>query len=110
MCTGAAHNTRRGRESFRKRFPTVALIVERRDDRRCVYCGATALSSGCPLHFDHLDPKSRGGTDDPTNVVLSCRSCNSRRQHRSLWAWSRRARGLSFTALAIRAHAARVPS
>jgi 5-methylcytosine-specific restriction endonuclease McrA len=37
----------------------------------CHYCGAPA---GCR---DHRIPKSRGGTDDPANIVLACRRCNT---------------------------------
>ena len=29
--------------------------------------------------FDHLVPRSAGGTDDPANLHLACRACNLRR-------------------------------
>ena len=40
--------------------------------RRCVYCG----KQGVPFEVDHVYPKSRGGTDRISNLVLSCHDCN----------------------------------
>src|SRR3990167_10237380 len=33
---------------------------------------------------DHVIPKSCGGSDDPENLVLSCNSCNSRKNNK-IW-------------------------
>jgi 5-methylcytosine-specific restriction endonuclease McrA len=41
-------------------------------NRTCVYCGATDK----PLNLDHFHPKSRGGSDKVSNLVLSCVDCN----------------------------------
>lgn len=40
--------------------------------RTCAYCGA----SGVPLNIDHIRPRSRGGSDRVSNLVLACVSCN----------------------------------
>lgn len=48
--------------------------ILRRDNFRCHYCGATPESE--ELHVDHVIPRSLGGTDDPTNLVTACSSCN----------------------------------
>lgn len=40
--------------------------------RRCAYCGRENL----PLEVEHVVPKSRGGTDRVSNLVMSCRQCN----------------------------------
>ncbi len=37
----------------------------------CHYCGGRAQGA------DHVTPKSRGGTDEPSNLVPACTSCNS---------------------------------
>lgn len=96
------------RESLRKRLGRMADRIAARDGHACVYCGATAESSGAPLHLDHLTPRSAGGTDLPTNLVLACRSCNCRRHDMSLAEWARAAAPrLSFTARSIRAQARR---
>lgn len=43
--------------------------------RRCAYCGATHI----PLEVEHLIPKSRGGSDRLSNLVLACHDCNQRK-------------------------------
>jgi 5-methylcytosine-specific restriction endonuclease McrA len=43
--------------------------------RRCVYCHATDR----PFELDHVRPRSRGGSDRVSNLVLSCHECNSRK-------------------------------
>jgi len=40
--------------------------------RRCVYCGKQEV----PFEIDHVCPRSRGGTDRVSNLVLSCHDCN----------------------------------
>lgn len=93
---------------MRKRLGKLAWRIEARDGHACVYCGATAMSSGAQLHFDHLTPRSAGGSDEPTNLVLACRSCNSRRHDLSLSAWAKSARSyLLFTSESIRKQARR---
>jgi 5-methylcytosine-specific restriction endonuclease McrA len=108
MCNSAAHNSRPGRESLSKRLGRVAKQIAARDGNACVYCGATAASSGAHLHLDHLTPRVAGGADVATNLVLACRSCNSRRQNLTLAAWAAVASThLTFTATSIRAQARR---
>lgn len=41
-------------------------------NRRCAYCGATDV----PFEVEHLVPKSRGGSDRVSNLVIACRPCN----------------------------------
>jgi len=46
----------------------------RRDRHVCLYCGQTFGDRD--LTRDHIQPRSRGGTDRWTNVVTACRRCN----------------------------------
>lgn len=109
MATRAQHAARPNRESLSKRLGRVARQIAARDGYACVYCGATEASSGAHLHFDHLTPRSAGGEDKATNLVLACRSCNSRRQDLPLATWAKVAASkLTFTARSIRAQARRV--
>lgn len=85
----AAHNTRPNRESLSKRLGRVARQIKERDGHACTYCGGTQESTGAHLHLDHLTPKSAGGTDEATNLVLACRSCNSARKDMPLAKWCR---------------------
>lgn len=49
--------------------------VLKRDDHTCRYCGAKAPD--VTLTVDHVTPVALGGTDDASNLVAACRSCNS---------------------------------
>jgi hypothetical protein len=40
--------------------------------RPCWYCGETPAGT-----IDHRVPRSRGGADEPNNLVAACASCNS---------------------------------
>lgn len=48
--------------------------VLKRDEFRCAYCGTAAEAAD--LHVDHIVPTSRGGTDEITNLITACSSCN----------------------------------
>jgi hypothetical protein len=47
--------------------------ILKRDGFRCRYCGVTSV--GALLHVDHV-PSSKGGPDDPANLVTACSDCN----------------------------------
>lgn len=49
----------------------------------CSYCDATGVS----LNIDHLQPRSRGGSDRISNLVLACIPCNMAKGNRSLHAF-----------------------
>lgn len=57
----------------------LALYI--RDGFACAYCGRD-LRNAAPadVTLDHLLPRSSGGTNEPTNLVTACRSCNCSRQ------------------------------
>lgn len=104
------HDGRKGRESLSKRLGKVARQIAARDGHCCVYCGATAATSGAHLHLDHLTPRSHGGLDVATNLVMACRRCNSARQAMTVAQFAAYASvvyGLTFTARGIRAQARR---
>ncbi len=47
--------------------------------RQCAYC----KTSGVPLQVEHLIPKSRGGSDRASNLVIACDACNKRKGTRT---------------------------
>ena len=40
--------------------------------RLCAYCDAKNV----PLQIEHIQPKSRGGTDRVSNLTMACECCN----------------------------------
>lgn len=52
-----------------------------RDGHLCMYCGGEFSQEH--LTRDHLMPMSRGGKDRWSNVVTTCRSCNTRKGNRT---------------------------
>lgn len=61
-------------------FPleVLALVDERQGGRYCESCRAAGLSTppGEPLEVDHLQPLSRGGTNQWSNLGWKCRAHN----------------------------------
>ena len=49
-------------------------------NRTCAYCDATNV----PLDLEHIVPRSRGGSDRPSNLTLACRPCNERKGNQSI--------------------------
>ncbi len=49
--------------------------ILRRDNFKCVICGASA-DSGARLHVDHIIPIAKGGKSVPENLRTLCERCN----------------------------------
>ena len=62
----------------------------------CFYCGEPGTSR------DHVIPRSKGGSDEPSNVVIACQWCNSSKRNRTLEEW--RAHLEAVVRLAAEAH------
>jgi 5-methylcytosine-specific restriction endonuclease McrA len=67
---------------FRRQVTNTFLFA--RDDYRCQFCGRAGndLRHRECLTRDHLVPISRGGTNEWTNVVTACSTCNTRKGNR----------------------------
>lgn len=52
---------------------------------RCAYCFESTV-----LHMDHIDPLSRGGTHELSNVAPACLTCNSSKNSAILIVWMAR--------------------
>lgn len=44
---------------------------------RCEYCHAPEVVSNFSFEIEHVVPSVHAGTDEETNLALSCRSCNA---------------------------------
>jgi len=53
-----------------------------RDKFTCQYCNEIFRAE--ELTFDHVCPRSKGGRTEWTNVVTSCRTCNTKKGNKSL--------------------------
>lgn len=49
----------------------------------CSYCG----TADATMHVDHIEPRSRGGAHDWTNLTASCSSCNPSKGNKKLLHW-----------------------
>lgn len=52
----------------------IRFEVFKRDGFQCAYCGKSPPE--IILEIDHIDPISKGGTDDINNLITSCFDCN----------------------------------
>lgn len=64
--------------------PTKATrnLVWRDSNRRCAYCNKPLTKETFTL--DHVIPKSKGGSSDASNLVVSCIPCNESKANKSL--------------------------
>ena len=44
-------------------------------NRTCAYCNKTDV----PMEVEHINPRSRGGSNRISNLTLSCRPCNEKK-------------------------------
>jgi len=56
--------------------------VFKRDEFTCQYCGRKPPE--VILHVDHITPVSKGGSDDISNLITSCKDCNLGKSNISL--------------------------
>lgn len=61
------------------------LAIYLRDRFTCLYC-CRDLHDAAPMDItlDHLVPDSKGGSNDPRNLITACRACNCSRQDKPL--------------------------
>ena len=62
------------RRELASNYDLTFLELGRRDGFHCQHCHATK-----GLTIDHITPLIRGGTNDPDNLQLLCKTCNSRK-------------------------------
>lgn len=57
-----------------RQWRKLRLTILKRDYYTCAYCGGEANA------VDHIVPRAKGGTDEPTNLVAACTPCNTRKR------------------------------
>lgn len=69
----------KGRSVPGVRFSRVNVAL--RDDFKCQYCGVRL--SLAKATYDHVVPKSKGGTTSWTNIVIACKVCNGHKKDKT---------------------------
>lgn len=69
-----------GREAI---LPSVRKAVFERDGFVCAYCGGTDGR----FEIDHIQPWSRGGSNDLENLTVACQPCNRNKRDSTLEEW-----------------------
>lgn len=64
------------------------LAIAKSQKYRCAYCRIKITSAD--WHVDHIIPVSRGGSDDPKNLQLTCASCNLRKKDKDPLVFARK--------------------
>jgi 5-methylcytosine-specific restriction endonuclease McrA len=73
-------NSKRGYRGVQIR-KDLRLAIYLRDEFHCVYCGKNLhRAKQEDVTLDHLTPDSKGGSNEPKNLVTACRRCNCSRQ------------------------------
>src|SRR4051812_36503903 len=57
-------------------------VVARRAGHRCEYCHAPEVIFNFPFEVEHVQPTAHSGSEDDSNLCLSCRACNARKSDR----------------------------
>jgi 5-methylcytosine-specific restriction endonuclease McrA len=70
------------RDARKNLTKTLRFEVFKRDSFTCQYCGRKAPD--VLLQVDHIEPVSKGGTNDILNLITSCEDCNSGKSDRPL--------------------------
>lgn len=56
--------------------PDIRTLVRQRAQGACEFCGVTEADTGGALTVDHFQPRARGGSDTPENLLYCCYRCN----------------------------------
>jgi hypothetical protein len=74
---------RKGGNKIRRQIrKTTRFEVFKRDSFTCQYCGRKAPE--ILLVIDHIEPVSKGGTNDILNLITACKDCNAGKSDRQL--------------------------
>lgn len=64
--------------------PEKRWAIYARDGMACVYCGIAIEEMNGPATLDHVMAREVGGSNDESNLVCACGTCNSAKQDFSM--------------------------
>ena len=67
--------------------PKKRVALNIRDNCQCCYCGKQLILRTHDCTLDHVHPRHAGGSNDASNLVTACLSCNSSKQDCTLSSW-----------------------
>lgn len=67
--------------------PLKRLAIYLRDRFTCQWCGRDLAAAPGQLTLDHWRSRAAGGSNEHTNLLTSCHTCNSRRRERRAGDW-----------------------
>jgi len=70
------------------------LLAQRASDDQCPLCGELLGPFDDHLHIDHIHPRSKGGTNELSNLQVVHKTCNLRKSNKILKKVARRKKGL----------------
>jgi len=65
----------------------------KRQHGKCYWCDCEV---GDKYHVDHVIPLARGGSNDPSNLVIACPACNMNKKTKLPWEWKGNKKGRMF--------------
>ena len=78
-CLRMTSHSPEGRSDMRETWKELRRSILERDNFLCQFCGLGGKSSDIILEIDHILERSRGGTDDPSNLRVLCSTCHKLR-------------------------------
>jgi hypothetical protein len=74
------------KQNYKPRNLGIRYEVLKRANKRCELCGVQEGDEGyedrLPLHIDHIEPRSKGGSNEIDNLQVLCRACNLGKSNR----------------------------
>ena len=76
--------------------------ILQRDNFKCAYCGKVV--SEAELEVDHIMPRSKGGSNEETNLITACFECNRGKRDKVLIENNKQSNVNEIEMLALEAH------